>query len=377
MNVSTKRSESDFGNGSDAVLRRENERLKTDIERLRERLEAQNVDFSELKSHFARYETALRGSKVTVFTQDRDLRYTSISNPFCGRTVERILGCTDDELFPGRSGAAMVALKRAALDNGQPARGEVLVEDFATERWFDLHVEPLRNPAGVLGGLACAAVNISKRKEDEAHLRLLLRELTHRSKNLLAVIQAMARQTARHAGSMDGFLSQFSGRLQSLAAAHDLLVRDSWRGASMRELIQAQLAAYIDDEGQRVSMSGPAIALKPEAAQTLGLALHELAANAARFGAFSADAGRVAIAWERTQSPRDEALVLDWREEGGPPVKARRKRGFGAAAIERNLALALAADVSLDFDPVGVHCRIVIPAVHLLDRPENASAGRP
>ena len=355
----------------------ESERLKADIERLRKRLDAQNADFSELKSHFARYETALRGSKVTVFTQDRDLRYTSISNPFCGRTVERILGCTDDELFPGRSGAAMVALKRAALDNGQPARGEVLVEDFATERWFDLHVEPLRNPAGVLGGLACAAVNISKRKEDEAHLRLLLRELTHRSKNLLAVIQAMARQTARHAGSMDGFLSQFSGRLQSLAAAHDLLVRDSWRGASMRELIQAQLAAYIDDEGQRVSMSGPAIALKPEAAQTLGLALHELAANAARFGAFSADAGRVAIAWERTQSPRDEALVLDWREEGGPPVKARRKRGFGAAAIERNLALALEADVSLDFDPVGVHCRIVIPAVHLLDRPENASAGRP
>jgi len=377
MNVSTKRSESDFGNGSDAVLRRENERLKAGIERLRERLDAQNADFSELKSHFARYETALRGSKVTVFTQDRDLRYTSISNPFCGRTVERILGCTDDELFPGRSGAAMVALKRAALDSGQPTRGEVLVEDFAIERWFDLHIEPLRNPAGVLGGLACAAVNISKRKEDEAHLRLLLRELTHRSKNLLAVIQAMARQTARHAGSMDGFLSQFSGRLQSLAAAHDLLVRDSWRGASMRELIQAQLAAYIDDEGQRVSMSGPAIALKPEAAQTLGLALHELAANAARFGAFSADAGRVAIAWERTQSPRDEALVLDWREEGGPPVKARRKRGFGAAAIERNLALALAADVSLDFDPVGVHCRIVIPAVHLLDRPENASAGRP
>ena len=377
MNVSTKRSESDFGNGSDAVLRRENERLKAGIERLRERLDAQNADFSELKSHFARYETALRGSKVTVFTQDRDLRYTSISNPFCGRTIERILGCTDDELFPGRSGAAMVALKRAALDNGQPARGEVLVEDFATERWFDLHVEPLRNPAGALGGLACAAVNISKRKEDEAHLRLLLRELTHRSKNLLAVIQAMARQTARHAGSMDGFLSQFSGRLQSLAAAHDLLVRDSWRGASMRELIQAQLAAYIDDEGQRVSMSGPAIALKPEAAQTLGLALHELAANAARFGAFSADAGRVAISWERMQRPHGEVLVLDWREEGGPPVKARRKRGFGAAAIERNLALALAADVSLDFDPVGVHCRIVIPAVHLLDRPENASAGRP
>ena len=251
-----------------------------------------------------------------------------------------------------------------------------MVEDFPTERWFDLHIEPLRNESGAVIGLACAAVDISKRKEDEAHLRLLLRELTHRSKNLLAVIQAMARQTARHAGSIDGFLSQFSGRLQSLAAAHDLLVRESWHGASMRELIRAQLAAYIDEEGRRVSANGPAIVLKPEAAQSLGLALHELAANAARYGAFSADTGRVVIGWERAQTPRGEALALDWREEGGPPVKARRKRGFGTAAIERNLALALEADVTLDFDPDGVHCRIVIPAAHLLVRPEPASAPR-
>ena len=375
MSVSRKPSHSGYNNGSDAALRRENERLKTENERLRERLDAQNVDIAELKARFARYETALRGSKVTVFTQDPSLRYTSISNPFCGRSVEQILGHADDKLFPGRSGAAMIALKQTALD-GQQTRGEVLIEDFPTERWFDLHIEPLRNPAGAVVGLACAAVDISKRKEDEAHLRLLLRELTHRSKNLLAVIQGIARQTARHAGSMDGFLNQFSGRLQSLAAAHDLLVRESWHGASMRELIHAQLAAYIDDEGRRVSMNGPAIALKPEAAQSLGLALHELAANAARFGAFSADTGRVVIAWERTQTPHGEALVLDWREAGGPPVKARRKRGFGMAVIERNLALALEAEVTLNFEPKGVHCRIVIPAVHLLGRPENASPQR-
>lgn len=376
MSASTKPSQPDCGNGSDAALRRENERLKAENERLRERPEAQNADVAELKARFARYETALRGSKITVFTQDCGLHYTSISNPFCGRSVEQILGRTDDELFPGRSGAAMISLKRTALDGGQPSRGEVLIEDFPTERWFDLHIEPLRNSIGTVTGLACAAVDISKRKEDEAHLRLLLRELTHRSKNLLAVIQAMARQTARHAGSMDGFLNQFSGRLQSLAAAHDLLVRESWHGASMGELIRAQLVAYLDDEGERVSMSGPTIALKPEAAQSLGLALHELAANAARFGALSADRGRVVIAWERERMPRGDALVVDWREEGGPQVKARRKRGFGTAVIERNLALALAADVSLDFDPTGVHCRIVIPASHLLARSENASAQR-
>ncbi len=371
MSASTKPSHPDYGNGSDAALRRENERLKSEIDRLREKLDRQNTGFSELKAHLARYETALRGSKVTVFTQDRSLRYSSISNSFCGRTVDDIVGRTDDELFPGGAGAAMIALKRTALDSGQQRRGEVLIDDFPAERWFDLHIEPLRNDDGAVIGLACAAVDISKRKEDEAHLRLLLRELTHRSKNLLAVIQAMARQTARHAGSIDGFLSQFSGRLQSLASAHDLLVRESWHGASMRELIRAQLAAYMDEEGQRVTANGPAIVLKPEAAQSVGLALHELAANAARFGALSTDSGRVVIGWVRTQTPRGEALALDWREEGGPPVKARRKRGFGTAAIERNLALALEADVTLNFDPDGVHCRIVIPAAHLLAWAEN------
>jgi two-component sensor histidine kinase len=376
MNASTKASHSDRSNNTDAALRRENERLKTENERLRERLDGQNVTLSDLQGRFARYETALRGSKVTVFTQDPGLRYTSISNPFCGRSVEDILGRTDEELFPGRAGAAMIALKRAALDNAEQTRGEVLIEDFPVERWFDLHIEPLLNTAGAVVGLACTAVNISKRKEDDAHLRLLLRELTHRSKNLLAVIQAMARQTARHAGSMDGFLNQFSGRLQSLAAAHDLLVRGSWHGASVHELIRAQLAAYLDEDGQRVSVSGPPISLKPEAAQTLGLALHELAANAARFGALSTDTGRVVIAWERAETSHGEALVVDWREEGGPPVKARRKRGFGTAAIERNLALALDADVSLDFAPGGVHCRIAIPSAHVLGGAENASAAR-
>jgi PAS domain S-box-containing protein len=374
MSASTKPSHSNAGNGSDAVLRRENAWLKAEVERLRERLEAQNIEFLELKGRFARYETALRGSNVTVFTQDRRLRYTSISNPFCGRSIEELLARTDDDLFPGRSGAALIALKRAALENGQQTRGEVLIEDFPSERWFDLHIEPLRNPAGAIVGIACAAVDISKRKEDEAHLRLLLRELTHRSKNLLAVIQGIARQTARHAGSRDEFLNQFSGRLQSLAAAHDLLVRESWHGASMRELIRAQLAAYVDEEGQRVAVSGPALGLKPEAAQSLGLALHELAANATRFGALSTDAGRVLIGWERSQTPRGEVLFVDWREEGGPPVKGRGKRGFGTAVIERNLALTLNADVSLDFDPEGVHCRIVIPAGHLLFWAENVSA---
>jgi two-component sensor histidine kinase len=219
-------------------------------------------------------------------------------------------------------------------------------------------------------GLTCAAVDVTERKEGEAHLRLLLRELTHRSKNLLAVIQAMARQTARHAGSIDSFLSQFGARVQALAASHDLLVRESWYGASIGELIRSQLAMYMNRDGQeQVTIDGPAIALKPEAAQNLGLALHELAVNAARFGALSVPAGRVSVTWDRSRGVGGidgSKLELDWREESGPKVKPRRKRGFGSIVIERNLARALDAEVDLSFDPDGLRCHIVIPASQIL-----------
>jgi two-component sensor histidine kinase len=176
----------------------------------------------------------------------------------------------------------------------------------------------------------------------------------------------MARQTARHAGSTDAFLAQFGARLQALAASHDLLVRESWYGAALQELVQSQLAAYADLDRNQVTLDGPAVALKPEAAQNLGLALHELAANAARFGALSVPEGKVSIAWQRVPSEDGEALSLDWREELGPRVRMRRKKGFGSMVIERNLALALEAKVDLDFDPEGLHCLIVIPASQIV-----------
>jgi PAS domain S-box-containing protein len=341
-------------------------RLKKECQRLQAQVNAQSWELNLLRARFARYETALRGSQVTVYTQDRDLRYTSISNPMLGRSIQDILGHTDEEILPAEAGATMIALKREALGSGQPKRAEVAIEDAPGVRWHDLHIEPLRNDAGEIVGLTCASVDMTERKEAEAHLRLLLRELTHRSKNLLAVIQAMARQTARHAGSIEAFLHQFGARLQALAASHDLLVRESWYGASLGELVRSQLAGYLDDEGGQIAIEGPAVALKPEAAQNLGLALHELAINAAKFGALSVPTGRVSITWDRGENSDRSALALDWREELGPKVKIRRKKGFGSMVIERNLARALNAEVNLDFDPDGLHCHIVIPASQIL-----------
>lgn|SRR5512139_333541 len=341
-------------------------KLEEENGQLHDQIATQAWELSLLRARFARYETALRGSKVTVYTQDRDLRYTSISNSMLGRSVEDILGRTDAEILPRDGAAAMTAVKREVLNSGETKRAEIALEETSGIRWHDLHIEPLRNDAGEVIGLTCASVDVTERKEGEAHLRLLLRELTHRSKNLLAVIQAMARQTARHAGSTDAFLAQFGSRLQALAASHDLLVRESWHGASLGELIRSQLSSYLDGAAKQVTIEGPDLALKPEAAQNLGLALHELAINAAKFGALSVPAGRVAITWVQREDMADNAVELDWREQLGPKVKVRRKKGFGSMVIERNLARALDAEVNMDFDPDGLHCHIVIPASQVL-----------
>src|SRR5882757_8496856 len=267
-------------NNLDAVnLQAAYEKSQEECQRLEGQLNAQAWELNLLRARFARYETALRGSQVTVYTQDRDLRYTSLSNPVLGRSIDDILGRTDEELFPTDSGATVIALKREALATGQPTRAEVYFDGASNTRWHDLHVEPLRNESGDIIGLTCASIDVTERKESEAHLRLLMRELTHRSKNLLAVIQAMARQTARHTNSTEVFLEQFDARLQALATSHDVLLEEGWHGASLGDLVRLQLQRLLDSATDQISIDGPTVLLKPEAAQALGFALHELAVN--------------------------------------------------------------------------------------------------
>jgi two-component sensor histidine kinase len=139
-------------------------------------------------------------------------------------------------------------------------------------------------------------------------------------------------------------------------------------------LIRSQLTGHIDGDGGRISIAGPDVALKPEAAQNLGLALHELAENAAKYGALSVPDGRVSVTWSQRAADDGEALELDWRESDGPKVKIRRKRGFGSMVIERNLARALDAEVNMAFDPDGLHCHVVIPSSQLLPPSQNPAA---
>jgi two-component sensor histidine kinase len=203
-----------------------------------------------------------------------------------------------------------------------------------------------------------------ERDEREAHVRLIMRELSHRSKNLLAIVLAIARQTSRHTTSFQDFESRFNARIQALADAHDLLVEQQWGGAYITDLVSAQLAAF---GMEKVTCRGNRIMLRTEAVQNVGLALHELATNASKYGALSTPAGAVEIEWDFEPGEFGKrALRFTWRERGGPAVKPPSQKGFGCFVLERVTVNAL-GEGTLEFKPEGLVWTCIIRPEHLVD----------
>jgi two-component sensor histidine kinase len=202
--------------------------------------------------------------------------------------------------------------------------------------------------------------------EAKQRLEITLRELTHRSKNLLTVIHAIARQTASRTRSIDDFLDRFGARLYAIGMSHDLLVADDWQGVSLRMLVEQQLKTHADGFGDRIAIEGEDVVLKPEAVHNLGLALHELTANAEKYGSLSDPKGGIRIAWNFCDDA--ETLTLTWQEMNGPEVSEPERSGFGRAMLENVVGKALAGDVTLSFPAKGVTCEIVIPTAHVTSR---------
>jgi two-component sensor histidine kinase len=201
---------------------------------------------------------------------------------------------------------------------------------------------------------------------NEDQLRLLLRELTHRCKNLLAVVHAIARQTASRTHSVDEFLDRFGARLMAIGSSHDLLIADDWQGASLRMLVERQLGDHAERFGDGIAIQGEDVILKPEAVQNLALALHELAVNAQRHGSLSKPDGQVSVSWEFCEEASKLRFV--WQEQGGPPVEPPERSGFGRSVIESVVGRALEGDVALSFQPKGVRCEIDIPLGQVVSR---------
>ncbi|HET6521714.1 MAG TPA: ABC transporter substrate-binding protein, partial [Geminicoccaceae bacterium] len=204
---------------------------------------------------------------------------------------------------------------------------------------------------------------IAERGRAERQRRLVTAEVDHRAKNMLAAVQAMAHQTRHGSPSLDAFAESFEGRIAAMARAHDLLSRGRWEGVGLRALVAEELAPYHAAGDDRVEVDGEDLLLPPKAALSLGMALHELATNAAKYGALSAPAGRVRVAWtvEGEGEAPEGTLALHWRETGGPPVTPPERRGFGSTVIGRSLAYELDGSAEMDFAPGGVRCTIRLP----------------
>jgi two-component system CheB/CheR fusion protein len=221
-------------------------------------------------------------------------------------------------------------------------------------------ISPIRDADGQISGASVVARNISERRAAEQKTNLLLGELDHRVKNILAIVSAVVSQTVKTSTTPEAFAAEVEGRVQSIAKAHTLLSQAGQGEMALRALITTELAPYDRQEGSLV-IAGPNVALTPKAGLALAMAIHELASNAAKYGALSTVSGPLEVRWTITGDTDNEILALAWTESGGPVVQPPIRRGFGTTLIERGLTHELDAEVHREFAVPGLRCTIEIP----------------
>ncbi|HKD25711.1 MAG TPA: PAS domain S-box protein, partial [Xanthobacteraceae bacterium] len=236
------------------------------------------------------------------------------------------------------------------------------VRKDGTAVWVHITGTAVRRNDGSVDHFVAVIQDISERKRAEEQVGLLLGEMNHRSKNLLTLVQVVARQTAVSDAEQQ-FIDRFTDRVRAIAANQDLLVRTSWRGVDVHDLVCAQLAHFSDLIGHRISLDGPKLRLNGAAAQAIGMALHELATNASKYGALSTDAGHVNIGWFA-----DGLFKMNWIERKGPPVRPPDRRGFGTTVMEAMAKQAVDGTVQLEYDTAGVAWHLTCPAANALER---------
>jgi PAS domain S-box-containing protein len=227
-------------------------------------------------------------------------------------------------------------------------------------RWFLSRAHPVRDHQGDVLYWFGTNTDVTQQREHEKQIELLMGEVNHRAKNMLALVQAILHRTA---GNIDEeFVEGFEKRIAALSANQDLLIRRGWAGAQIGDIVRSQLATLEDYIGDRIDISGPeGMMLAPSAAEALGLAIHELATNALKYGALSNDSGRLLIDWQAGGTDEDRRFRFQWRETGGPPVKTPGKPGFGTVLITRNPKSALGGDVTLDYRRSGLVWKVDAP----------------
>jgi PAS domain S-box-containing protein len=278
--------------------------------------------------------------------------------------AERVYGYTADEAI-GRSITIVIPQDRQKEEreiSTRINRGEH-IDHFETIRRrkdgsliaISLTVSPVRNAEGNIVGASKIARDVTERTRNDECIATLAREAEHRTKNILATVQATVNLS--HSDTPHGLKRAIEGRIHALANAHSLFIKSRWRGAELSRIATQELAPYLSDGEVRARIDGPDVMLSPNTAQAIAVTLHELTTNAAKYGSLSIPKGQVVVTWSREV---DGKLILRWTESGGPPAEKPTRQGFGTSVIERMIREQLKGEMHLDWHAEGLVCEIVL-----------------
>ncbi|MET1026213.1 MAG: CheR family methyltransferase, partial [Dongiaceae bacterium] len=358
-------------------LKSSNEELVSVNEELQstnEEMEASKEEMQSLNEELHTVNAELQGKVETLDSANSDLQNllesTQVATVFLDRNlvirtftpaVARIFS-----ILPGDRGRPLTDLSsRLSL----PGFAEDVHEVFSTSQMIERRVGqpdsaqflmrliPYRNSVNRIDGVVVTFVDVTNLAEAETHQRVLISELNHRVKNMLSVVIAIAEQTHKSSASPEAFKAAYFQRLHAMARSYELLSRDNWTRASIEELARQELAPF---GLERISLQGPSVHLKPKAALSLGVIIHELATNAGRYGALSVEKGSVDLSWSMDKGDSDEKILLEWRERGGPTTDEPDRKGFGLKLVEREAVYNLGGQVHLAFEPDGLQAILVL-----------------
>jgi PAS domain S-box-containing protein len=315
----------------------------------------------ELRKSEERFRSSLLSSPLPIVLFDDQEQILAVSQSWLEKT-----GYAREELrrmedwtaraYGERSGEVLDYIRRLIWTESQGQLSEKTIRTRdGRERLWTFVCSALGTQSDGRGLFMSMAYDVTDRKAYEEQILFLMREVNHRAKNMLGLVQAIARQTA--AREPETFIGRFNERIRALIANQDLLVRNDWQGVDVEDLVRTQLAHFAD-VGSRIAVNGPKLRLNAAAAQAIGLALHELATNAGKYGALSVDVGRVEVHWRFD----GYTFMISWAERDGPPVSPPERRGFGSTVVDSMAKLSVGGEVELDYAPSGLRWRLTCPA---------------
>jgi PAS domain S-box-containing protein len=333
----------------------------------------------ELRENEERFRSSLLHSPLPISLFDDREQILAISESwleqsgYSRKELPRLEDWTN-RAYGERSGEVLERIRQIIIVSAEPeARSaELLIrtKDGRERRWSFV-TSPQATQSDGRRLFVCVAQDVTDQKAHEEQIHLLMQEINHRARNLLSLVQAIARQTATR--DPENFIERFTERIQALAANQDLLVRNEWQGVNLEDLVRTQLAHFIDLVGSRITVHGSPVRLNAAAAQAIGLALHELATNAGKYGALSVETGRVDVGWRLDGN----MFAMSWTECNGPPVFPPKRRGFGSRVVDPMVRQTVNGEVHLDFIPAGVAWNLTCPAANVLERNAIYKGSRP